>query len=426
MTAVSTRGIATGSIRKVLMFNLAVVWFVSYCDRVNMSIAVIPMQVEFGWNETTKGVVMASVFLGYLSSQIVGGWLTLRIGAVRLMGIAVLGYSAMTLLTPTAARHSLEALLIARVILGVFEGLAIPATYALVGRWSPAKERSRMLAIVLSGATLGAPGGLLMSGALVDTVGWRAMFYVFGAIGIVWVCVWLLRAHDNPEDHPAMRAEELALLAESRIPPRSHETLPLRRILSHPAVWAAAMSKFCMGWIVYTFLAWLPSYFTSVHGISLTGSGLLAALPWIVMTAMLHVASWQADRLVAAGRDITFVRKLMQSIGIGGALAFLLLVPAAKSVTMAVAFTCGASGLLAFCYSGVEPAMMEMAPRYRGFITGFVSTVGNLPGVIAIPAIGWMVDTTGSYAGGFIGAALIGVVGFISWLMFGTGRKVID
>lgn len=60
-----------------MIITLAMAWFLSYADRVNMSVASIPMQAEFGWDETTKGVVMGSVFLGYIGSQLLGGiWVT--------------------------------------------------------------------------------------------------------------------------------------------------------------------------------------------------------------------------------------------------------------------------------------------------------------------------------------------------------------
>ena len=144
------------------------------------------------------------------------------------------------------------------------------------------------------------------------------------------------------------------------------------------------------------------------------------------MSAMLYAASAYSDGMLTRGKDLDFVRKFMQVLGLGGAMVFLLLVPLADSRTMALIVTCCAMGFLAFCYSGADPTVMEIAPRHRGFVTGFVGTVGNLPGIIAIPMIGWLVDTTGSYSWGFITAAALNVVGIIVWLLYGTGRKVID
>lgn len=89
--------------------------------------------------------------------------------------------------------------------------------------------------------------------------------------------------------------------------------------------------------------------------------------------------------MIIGGQDINFVRKLFQSIGMGGAILFLLLMPLSGSSMVALTLTSCAMGALAFCYSGADPPIMEIAPRYRGFITGLVGTLGNLPGIIAIP-----------------------------------------
>jgi ACS family sodium-dependent inorganic phosphate cotransporter len=414
------------SIRRSLMITLAVAWFLSYADRVNMSVAAIPMQAQFGWDETTKGVVMGSVFLGYLSSQLLGGWLVNRVGAARMVGLAVVSFSILTLLTPFAASLSFPALIAARVGLGVAEGFAVPATYAFMGRWAPANERASLLAIVVSGATIGAPGGLIASGLLVEAFGWESAFYTFGLLGLLWTAYWFRVAHDDPTAHPRIDDSERDLLQEVDSGDQNDKAIPVGRILRHPAVWALVINKFCALWMVYVFLAWLPSYFSAVQGISLVGSGLFAALPWVAMSLMLYVASGFSDGLLSRGRDLDFVRKLMQCIGLGGAMAFLLLIPLATSATMALVATCCAMGALAACYSGADPTVMELAPRYRGFLTGVVGTVANLPGIIAIPMIGWLVDTTGSYSWGFISAAILNVLGIAVWLLFGTGRKVID
>jgi ACS family sodium-dependent inorganic phosphate cotransporter len=376
-----------------MMITLAVAWFLSYADRVNMSVASIPMQAEFGWNETTKGLVMGSVFLGYLSSQLLGGWIVNRIGAARMVGLAVLGFSLLTLVTPAAASFSFTALIITRVALGIAEGFAVPATYAFMGRWMPQNERARLLAIVVSGATIGAPGGLIASGFLVEAFGWQSAFYTFGLLGLAWCVYWLRVARDDPASHPQISDQERTLLADNGGDDGDDTSIPVR---------------------------------SAVQGISLAGSGLFAALPWIAMSLMLYVASGYSDGLLARGRDLDFVRKLMQVIGLGGAMVFLALIPFAASPAMALFATCGAMAALAACYSGADPTVLELAPRYRGFLTGVVGTIGNIPGVIAIPMIGWLVDTTGSYSWGFITAAMLNVFGIVVWLIFGTGRKVID
>lgn len=413
------------TVRRSLMVTLAVAWFLSYADRVNMSVAAIPMQAEFGWDETTKGLVMGSVFVGYLASQMVGGWLADRFGAARVLLYSVLSFSVLTLLTPLAASVSFATLIGARIALGVAEGFAVPATYAFIGRWSPPGEVSRLLAIVVSGATIGAPCGLMLSGILVEHYGWQSPFYVFGALGMFWALYWKNKSHEAPTVHPSMPEAERQLYAEVD-PGEEKIAAPVRRIITHPAVWALIINKFAALWMVYVFLGWLPSYFNAVQGISIAGSGLFAALPWIAMSLMLYVAAARADGLLGRGRSIDYVRKLMQVCGLGGAMVFLLMIPYADTAMLALVATCLAMGALGFCYSGADPAVLEIAPRHRGFLSGLVGTIGGLPGIIAIPLIGWLVDTTGSYNWGFISAALLNVLAIVVWLALGTARKVID
>ncbi|MFK7733782.1 MAG: MFS transporter [Pseudomonadales bacterium] len=413
-------------LRKSMMVTLAMAWFLSYADRVNMSVASIAMQAEFGWDETTKGLVMGSVFLGYIGSQLIGGMITERFGAARILGLAVLLFSLFTLITPTAANHSFTALIIARILLGIAEGFAVPATYAFIGRWSLPNERARLLAIVVSGATIGAPGGLMLSGWIVESYGWPMTFYTFGYVGIIWSIYWLLNACDDPSKHKNISQEEKQLLQSHTTDAEENNPIPYKAILSHPAIWAIVINKFCALWMVYMFLAWLPSYFSAVQGVSLAESGLFSALPWIAMSLMLYVASGLSDGMLGKGQNIDKVRRLMQVIGLGGSLLFLFMIPFAESPAIAVGIACAAMAALAFCYSGADPTVMEVAPKHRAFVTGLVGTIGNLPGVIAIPLIGYLVDTTGSYKWAFISAASINIVGIIVWLRYGTGRKVID
>ncbi|WP_375207276.1 MFS transporter [Hyphococcus sp.] len=415
----SVAGAATKA--KLLASALAAAWFLSYCDRVNLSVAAIAMQAEFGWTETTKGWVMGSVFVGYIASQLAGGALVLRFGAVSVVSLGVIGFSVATLATPAAASHSLTLLITVRIILGAFEGVVIPATYSLVGSWAGANERARLIAIVASGATLGAPGGLMASGFLAASVGWQAVFYVFGGLGFVWSLLWIVVAGKDMQRKPSTSGQE-----SSRPKRAAGARASLQRFLTHPALWAAAAAKFGLNWIVYVFIAWLPSYYSAMQGAAITTSAVLSALPWISMTLMLHMSALRADRMLVSGIDPTLVRKIMQSIGIGGGVVFLLLAPFATSPLLAVTFTCAATGFLAFCFSGADAAMLDMAVRYRGLVGGFANALGNFPGIIAIPLIGWSIDATGSYSAGFVCSAVVGLASLGMWLRYGTAKQIFE
>src|SRR5262245_14530732 len=133
--------------RFLLVAGCFLAMFVCYVDRVNMSYAILPMSKQFGWDKATQGWVLSSFFVGYLGTQLLGGWLATRIGGRRLLTFGVLWWSAFTLVTPLAARVSFGALIAARIGMGLGEGVAFPAIYQLFGKWIPLRERARASAL---------------------------------------------------------------------------------------------------------------------------------------------------------------------------------------------------------------------------------------------------------------------------------------
>ena len=123
-----------------------------------------------------------------LCTQVLGGYLAARFSGCLVMGLAVLGYSTATLLTPAAADHSFNTLLICRVLLGMGEGLTLPALHHVTARWAPVHERARFVTVSVSGQYLGTSLTLLC--APMVSVWWPGIFYLFGGLGIAWVVVW--------------------------------------------------------------------------------------------------------------------------------------------------------------------------------------------------------------------------------------------
>jgi len=89
--------------------------FISYIDRTNISVGAIAMRLQFGWNETQKGVVLSSFYVGYISLMLASGALANRFGGRIVLGAAVVWWSLFTLLTPVAASISLPLLVTARI-----------------------------------------------------------------------------------------------------------------------------------------------------------------------------------------------------------------------------------------------------------------------------------------------------------------------
>jgi len=386
--------------------------FISYIDRTNISVAAIAMKEEYGWDETTKGYVLSSFFIGYLLLQVLSGTLANRYGGKLVLGAAVVWWSIFTMLTPPAAEISLGALLAARIALGLGEAAVFPASINMVGRWVPAPARSRAIAIFASGLSLGTVVSLPLTGWLVRNYGWPLPFYAFGALGLVWAAPWFARVgsgrSQGVEPEPADRK------------------IPWRALFATPAVWAIIVNHFCHNWMLYVLLAWLPSYFHATFGVNVTGAGVLSAAPWLTNFLVANAAGVIADRMLKAGSSPTFVRKLMQLLGLVGSAVFLLLLGGAGSVTAGLLLMCGATGMAAFCMAGFGPNSFDIAPRYADVIWGITNTFATLPGIFGVAVTGWLVDRTGGYTAPFVATAALGVLGAVVFLLIGSGRRQIE
>ena len=400
--------------------------FVCYIDRVNISVAAIAMQEELGWSETVKGFVLSSFFIGYMLFMAPSGWLANRIGGRIVLGLAVLWWSVFTILTPAAALISLPILIAARIAMGLGEAAMFPAAYNIYGRWVLPVERSRAVALLISGIPLGTLFALMTTGWIVSTYGWSSVFYIFGATGFLWTAIWFFQARDNPADDPKVSHEELALLQEHAHPDDEKQPIPWRKLFSSSAIWALFINHFCSNWVLYMLLAWLPSYFRGHLGLSITSAGIYSAAPWLTMLVAGNLAGWIADRMVTRGFSLTTVRKTMQTIGLVGSAIFLMLARDVDTAGIAVLLMCGALGAVAFTWSGFVPNHLDIAPRYADVLMGITNTAGTVPGIIGVAITGWMVDVTGTYSAAFALAAAINIFGAIVWLGFATGERVID
>lgn len=413
--------------RHVLVSMCFAAAFVCYIDRVNISIAIIPMAEHFGWSATQKGLVLSSFFIGYLLGQIPSGWLANRIGGRRMLGAALLLWSLFTAITPFAAMAGFTALILSRIVLGLGEAATFPAIYNLYGKWIPPQERSRAVAFTLGGIPLGTVAGLALSGALVARFGWPSVFYVFGAAGIVLALVWFLIIHDAPARHPGISAVEREYIAAAvSVPGQERSALPVGRLLAAPAFWALVINHFCSNWILYVLLSWMPSYFRDVQHLNLANAGFAAAAPWLSMFLVGNLSAWVADEMIRRGVPVSFVRKLMQAGGLLGASAFMLLINQAHTPTAAILVMCGALGALGLTWAGFGPNHLEIAPKHADILIGITNTAGTLPGIIGVAVAGWMLDTTGSYVSVFLLAAGITSVGALVWIVFSRSEPIFD
>ncbi|KAL9430192.1 hypothetical protein AB3S75_025553 [Citrus x aurantiifolia] len=394
-------------------------------DRVNMSIAILPMSKEFNWNSATVGLIQSSFFWGYLLTQIIGGIWADKFGGKPVLGFGVVWWSVATVLTPVAARIGLPFLLIMRAFMGIGEGVAMPAMNNMLSKWIPVSERSRSLAFVYSGMYLGSVTGLAVSPILIQKFGWPSVFYSFGSLGSIWFALWLKKAYSSPKEDPELRAEEKRHILGGSISKEAVSVIPWKLILSKAPVWALIISHFCHNWGTFILLTWMPTYYNQVLKFNLTESGLFCVLPWLTMAVFANIGGWIADTLVSKGLSITAVRKIMQSIGFLGPAFFLTQLSHVRTPAMAVLCMACSQGSDAFSQSGLYSNHQDIGPRYAGVLLGLSNTAGVLAGVFGTAATGYILQR-GSWDDVFKVAVVLYIIGTLVWNLFATGEKVLE
>ena len=172
------------------------------------------IEKRYDWTDVQQGIILASFFYGYISTQLLGGFLADRFGAKILFGAGVGCTAVLTILTEPAADLGYGWMIALRVVEGIGEGVTFPAISSFWGKWAPPNERARLAAVSFSGAQFGTVISMPLSGLICQYWGWPVMFYIFGGISCIWVVVWFLIAKNTPDEYTTIDPLELAYIKE--------------------------------------------------------------------------------------------------------------------------------------------------------------------------------------------------------------------
>ena len=400
--------------------------FICYIDRTNISVAIIPMAEQFGWGRDTQGSVLSAFFVGYMLTQIIGGRLADRYGGKVVLAAGVLLWSLFTLLTPLAASLGLGALLVARVGLGVGEGVAFPSVYSLIGRWVPAAERARAISLNASGIPLGAVFALVVTPIIVETMGWPWAFYLFGLLGFVWWIPWQWKTASSPPAHRGVSAAEIEEIRAGGVEQRTSPPPPWRELLRRAPVWAFIVAHFCNNWSLYVLLSWLPTFVNQGLGVDFASVGVYTLVPNVAGIFFLNIAGGVSDRLMRRGMETTKVRKLLQTFAFAGLAASLLVVGEVESAWMAIAIMTAGTAISSFSSGGFSVNPVDIAPRHAGTLMGLSNTFATIPGIVGVYVSGLILERTGSWALLFQVAAGVTLVGMVFYLIFGSSKRLFE
>jgi sugar phosphate permease len=390
---------------------------ITYLDRVCISIAGPRMQDALGITPAQWGWVTGVFTLAYAAFEIPSGAMGDRIGPRRVLTRIVIWWSAFTALTGAVSNYVL--LLLTRFAFGVGEAGAYPNIGVALARWFPLATRTQSWGVVLMSAQLGGAIAPFVVVPMQAQFGWRASFYLFGLIGVVWALAWFWWFRDTPAEMPGVSLEERSEI-EPFVP--SRHGLPWTIAIRSGNLLSVMTMVLMVGWSMSFFQSWLGTYLVRGRGFTETGL-LLASLPFIVGAAANVVGGFVGDMLVVR-LGLRWGRRSIGLVGYGGAALFVLAATLTTDNVLAIVF-------LSLAYGGItvsQPALMatclDIGGKYSGAVTGAMNTAAYTGAFLSSVAYGYIAQAYG-YEAPFMPIILFLALGTLLWLKVDAEQEVV-
>jgi len=390
-----------GYVRWLVCALLFAVVALNYVDRQVLSVLKPTLQHAYGWSEVGYGDVVFWFQAAYGLGYVVFGRVVDRFGAKVGGSIAVtlwtISHMAHALVTSTAGFTWV------RIPMGLGESGLFPCTLAATAEWFPKRERALAIGIFNAGSNVGAILAPFIVPIITLALGWQMAFILTGLLTFVWLAVWLIW-YRQPRKMASLDARELAYIESD--PQEAQRPVAWSKLLSTRQTWAYMLGRFIIDPVWWTFLFWLPDFFSKVYGVDLKHYG----PPLVTIYVMADIGSvlggWRSTRLLKRGVALGRARKMAMlacavcALPVAGAMH-------ASNLWLAVAaigLACGAhQGFSANLYA----LPSDLFPRWAaGSVIGLGGLSGALGGMLMSKYAANVLQTVGSYTPIFVFASL--------------------
>lgn len=358
---------------------------INFIDKVVLGLVAAPLMKELGLSPAQYGLLAGSFFFLFAVTGVAGGFLSNRLPTRWLLLVMALLWAVVQL--PIAYGSSLGMLIACRVLLGAGEGPAQPIAIHACYKWFPDERRNLPVSVFQQGAVL----GMVVAGIAVPwidaTWGWRTNFIVLAVLGFAWAMLWLVAGREGPLD---VRATKDAAASGAA---GNGARISYRALLTDRTVACIIALHFAAFLTLALVLTWLPAYLSEGLGYAPRRAGQLFAALLVASAPVGLVLSALSQRLMTRGVPSRIARGAFVCIclAVGGVLLVATAVcdvgPIVKVVLIALAIS-----TTPIIYS-LGPAMVAqiVPPEQRGAALAIEYSVAWIAGIVAPPAVGWMI-----------------------------------
>jgi ACS family hexuronate transporter-like MFS transporter len=263
----------------------------NYLDRQLLAALAPTLRGEFQLSNQQYGLVVSAFAVVYAMVAPAAGWFIDRVGLNRGATIAVALWSLAG--SATAWTRSFAGLLACRTTLGAAEAAGIPAAGKATATYLEPREFALGAAFSQVGITLGSVAAPLIVTLLQPRFGWRSAFALCGALGLLWIPLWLFTSQ--------------------RIPARLPDSSPARQraggLLRDPRFWGLAAGNAFIMTLYSLWSNWTTLYF--VHERHMTqdqANREFAWIPPVFATAGAFFGGAVAYRWIRGGMEVLRAR----------------------------------------------------------------------------------------------------------------------
>jgi ACS family D-galactonate transporter-like MFS transporter len=371
-----------------MMFTAVVI---NYMDRANFNVSAPLIQKQFGFDIEQIGRISFVWALAYALFHFPGGWFADKFGIRKAASFALGWWSIFTILSALAS--SMISWRVIRGLMGAGEAPIWPINAKATSTWSAPSERARAFTMAGSGQFVGLIVGSFVSGWIVHWLGWQWTFIIFGALGLIWIPIWWFLVRDTPQSHPWVNDRELRFIqGVAGAVTRDKKEVHLSRAEMKQALKAMTtrngigvfLTFLTFGYILFTFVNWLPLYMYDTFHLSVVKSASWASGLYVAGFVGFLVSGPTNDWLVAK-YGYAKGRKLGAGVPMGLMMVMMLcaletsrlklIAPSALLIGLSMLVMNASVGAW-----GVNAVDLAPTPKSSAFVYGIYNGVLNLMG----------------------------------------------
>lgn len=398
-----------------------VTYSLAYLDRANFGFAVAGgMAGDLNITPNTSTLLSSLFFLGYFFFQIPGAQYAAHKAAKKLIFISLICWGALA--AATGMVNDTTTLIVIRFMLGVVESAVMPAMLILLSQWFTKEERSRANTFLILGNPVTVLWMSVLSGYLIDSMGWRWMFIIQGLPGILWAFIWWKLIDERPKDAKWLSDDEKAEL-EKRL---QEEQVGIKPVKNYAEAFRSRkvilLSLQYLLWSVgvYGFVMWLPSIIKAAPDMNMVTTGWLSSVPYLLAVIGMLSASYFSDK---SGNRKLFIWPFLL---IAAVCLYATVWLGLERFWLSYVLLVISGGALYTPYGPFFAAIADVLPKnVIGGAIGLINSLGALGSFAGSYLVGYLNSETGNFNASYTlmsGALILATI--ITWVVIPEPRKM--